>query len=983
MPTENVTTKFRVDISDLKKNITEANKQIKLARAEFKNATAGTDDWSKSADGLTAKIQAQNKIVDAEKSKLDALKQQLDRLNQSQQKGEQIIADLTAEYNNAVKTYGETSNEAKAYAKQLADAQAAQERNTKAADDLNVKILNQDTAVKKAQSELGKYENALADLGNNSETLTQKIERQESELQDLKTRYADVAGEQGKTSDEAKDLASKISDLSGELKENKDKLSEASDAADELDKSIDDAGKAAEGAANGGFTVFKGVLSNLLTGVINKLTGAITDLGSEAIDNSDAMAKFEQTMGFAGYDDKAIKTARDNVQDYADKTVYNLDTIANTTAQLAANGIDDYTGLTQAAGNLNAVAGGNADTFKSVAMVMTQTAGAGKLTTENWNQLADAVPGASGVLQKALKDAGAYTGDFREAMADGQITADEFNKAIMELGSDPVAVEAATSTETFEGAIGNLKATAVNGFMQIYDTIGRENVTKAITKASKLIEKIIPPIQKAVKWFIKNIPNITTAVVALGTAVGTYLAYTTAVQIMTKGWKSLAIAQKAVTAAQWLMNAAMNANPIGIIVAAIAGLVAAFVLLWKKSESFRNFWKGVWDKIKAVAMPIIDAIKNAFQAFWDFIKPIIDLIKDKIFGAIEEIKEMFTAFWEMIKAIWDLVAPYFTAIWDNVKAVFSGVIEFFSGIFSAAWDAIKLVWDVVSGYFSVIWESIKAVFSVVKEVLSGFFSTAWEAIKAIWDTVTGYFKMIWNNIKAIFSVVKDVLTGNFSGAWEGIKKIFANVKTFFSGVWNSIKNVFSSVGTWFKSIFSTAWTNIKNVFSKVGDFFGGIWNTIKSKFKSIGTKVADAIGGAFKSAINAVIGTVEKAINFIPRAINKAIKLINKLPGVEISKMPTIELPRLAKGGIVNRSTLAEVGENGAEAIIPLEKNKAGLKKIASLLAGEMGGATMSGKTTGGNVTYTFNQTNNSPKALSRYEIYRQTKNLINAAKGV
>ena len=87
-------------------------------------------------------------------------------------------------------------------------------------------------------------------------------------------------------------------------------------------------------------------------------------------------------------------------------------------------------------------------------------------------------------------------------------------------------------------------------------------------------------------------------------------------------------------------------------------------------------------------------------------------------------------------------------------------------------------------------------------------------------------------------------------------------------------------------------------------------------------------------------------------------------------------IPELARGGIVNgRAFIA--GEAGEEAIIPLENNTAGLKKIAALLSSEMGMQ----KTE--NITYTFNQTNNSPKALSRYEIYRQTRNLVNAMKGV
>ncbi|HFD1610636.1 TPA: tape measure protein [Enterococcus faecium] len=139
-----------------------------------------------------------------------------------------------------------------------------------------------------------------------------------------------------------------------------------------------------------------------------------------------------------------------------------------TTAQLAANGVKDFDGLTQAIGNVNAVSGGNSDTFKSVAMAMTQTVGAGKLTTENFNQIADAIPGASGKIQQALKEMGAYTdGDFREAMANGEISAEELNEAFMQLGMTDVAKKAAGSTDTIEGAVGNLRASAVNMINEI------------------------------------------------------------------------------------------------------------------------------------------------------------------------------------------------------------------------------------------------------------------------------------------------------------------------------------------------------------------------------------------------------------------------------------------------------------------------------------------------------------------------------------
>lgn len=199
---------------------------------------------------------------------------------------------------------------------------------------------------------------------------------------------------------------------------------------------------------------------------------------SAAVEASDSTDKFKSTLNFAGVDTDTIDRLTKSTQAYADATVYDLADIRNVTAQLAANGVKDYDRLAEAAGNLNAVAGGNAETFKSVGMVLTQTAGQGKLTTENFNQLSDAIPGASGKIQKALADMGAYTGNFRDAMEKGEISAEEFNQAIMELGMTDAAQEAATSTKTFEGALGNWDAA-----IQKLITKGLDAVKPAFTKA--------------------------------------------------------------------------------------------------------------------------------------------------------------------------------------------------------------------------------------------------------------------------------------------------------------------------------------------------------------------------------------------------------------------------------------------------------------------------------------------------------------------
>lgn len=267
-----------------------------------------------------------------------------------------------------------------------------------------------------------------------------------------------------------------------------------------------------------------GAMGGLAASIGAKLVGAVQGLTGEITDASDSAQKFASTLSFADIDDSAIKDLTASTQAYADETVYDLSDIRNTTAQLAANGVDNYAQLAEAAGNLNAVAGGNADTFKSVAMVMTQTAGAGKLTTENWNQLSDAIPGASGKLQEALKANGAYTGNFRDALEKGQVSAEEFNKAVMDLGMTDAAKEAATSTATIEGAMGNLVAAGVKAGMVLLDAF-KPFVTGAINGASETIGQVTDGVVRFFDAAQSNgsVQQLVDTVGALGGAAGNVL----------------------------------------------------------------------------------------------------------------------------------------------------------------------------------------------------------------------------------------------------------------------------------------------------------------------------------------------------------------------------------------------------------------------------------------------------------------------------
>lgn len=229
---------------------------------------------------------------------------------------------------------------------------------------------------------------------------------------------------------------------------------------------------------------------------VGGVTAALTAEIPAAISASDATDKFKKTLEFAGVDPSRIKQLTAAAQTYADQTVYDLSDIQSVTAQLAANGVKDFDKMAEAAGNVNAIAGGTKDTFKQVALALVQINGAGKLTTQDWNQIAAAIPGASGKLQEALKNNAAFTGNFRDAMSQGQITAEEFNQALMDLGFTDVAEQAAKSASTFEGAWGNLEAAVEKGLVASLDKV-KEPLTDIINAVG---EQLGPAFDSAGKY---------------------------------------------------------------------------------------------------------------------------------------------------------------------------------------------------------------------------------------------------------------------------------------------------------------------------------------------------------------------------------------------------------------------------------------------------------------------------------------------------
>lgn len=346
---------------------------------------------------------------------------------------------------------------------------------------------------------------------------------------------------------------------------------------------------------------------------------------------------------------------------------------------------------------------------------------------------------------------------------------------------------------------------------------------------------------------------------------------------------------------------------------------SAFLLIAEVGKSAGAALKSIWDSFLS---KVVGATWTAFSGFLIGLADVLERVsKNK--AAVATLTSIVTVITSLVAAI-----KAYNTVMGIVKVVQAAAATS-GGILNAVWLANPIGLIVVA---------LGAVIAVIVEVI-----TYWDYLVLIWEESGKQWKKWLGDIGKWFS---DTWNSIVDGYWWFIDKITVGAQIiinlwqegcrqigdFFVGLWNGIVKTFQNIGQWFSDRFTEAWNGIKNAFSKVGEFFGGIWNSIVSTFSTIGIKVADAIGGAFKAAINGVIWTVEGALNLIPNAINGMISTINKLPGVSISAIPTVALPRLAKGGVLKKGQMAFLEGQGDEAVIPLSQNTEWIDKVAEKL---------------------------------------------------
>lgn len=312
------------------------------------------------------------------------------------------------------------------------------------------------------------------------------------------------------------------------------------------------------------------------------------------------------------------------------------------------------------------------------------------------------------------------------------------------------------------------------------------------------------------------------------------------------------------------------------------------------ANNFNDLWNTHLKPFVDNVAGLIGSIADAIKVLWEnWIKPLVDWIIQNIIPVLVPIFE----------SIWNTISSVFGAIADTIGGIiqtFKGLIDFIVGIFTGDWNK---AWEGIKTFFTGIWNAIKGVVSIVWNAIKGIIETAVNVIKGIITTVFNAIKSIISNI---FNAVKNTVTN----IWNGIK----------NNIINSVNNIKNGI----INAFQTAYNKITSIFRNIGSFFSGVWNGIKNTFSALGTKIGDAISGAVKAGINGLLGMIERTVNGFINMINGAIGVINAIPGVNISKLNTLNIPRLAEGGYVKANTpqLAMIGDNKyqGEVVAPEDK---------------------------------------------------------------
>ena len=722
---------------------------------------------------------------------------------------------------------------------------------------------------KGVDAELKKVNNALKFNPKNTELLAQKqkllkdkVAQTAKSLEDLKSMQKQMDSDPSvdKNSEAYRTLQREIVTTESKLKHFEAELAKVTAQNSKLYKmgdAFDAAGKKIEAAGRK-----LAPISKAAAGVTAAL-GAITYKAGKAADDINTLSK--QT-GIATKDLQLYAAA-------ADLTDVSVEAMAKTHQKLKKNMLGAMDGTND-----------QAQYFKQLGIEITNSDG----SLRDANEVFDETIAALGKMENeterdaiAMAIFGKSANELNPIIEDGGETYRKVSEMMSKYGLEPIDQEALDKANEFNDQIDTIKLV----FTQAVQIIGTKLASTLLPVMEKVTEAAAKIAEKIAGLSGKNLAKLGGASAALSALAPVLIVGGKALQLF--GAKLQKVAEFAAKVGVKFPKAAkamrLFLNPIGLIVAALAGLGLAIGKSGKSADELVKIFDGM--------------VKNVVAKIGELIPKVVEIVKNIASTIVKNIPVMLQGLSTLLQAVLQAVIKYAPTLLQGAVKLFTALVNSIPVILPKLLTAIT-----------------NLIGAVVKK-LPTFVPLILKAAVTMFSAI----------VKAIPKVVKSLVTA--------LPAIGKAMLTYFKGLRTSIHNVFKNIGTWLANKFGSAWSAIKGKFKGWGEFWGGLWTKIKDKFKSIGSNISIAISTSIRSGLNKLLSALEAKLNHVVVTINKIIMGINKYTPLNIGTIGAVQLPRLAKGGVLNGAQTVIAGEAGPEAIIPLDKLFAQMDKMADRMA--------------------------------------------------
>jgi len=444
----------------------------------------------------------------------------------------------------------------------------------------------------------------------------------------------------------------------------------------------------------------------------------------------------------------------------------------------------------------------------------------------------------------------------------------------------------------------------------------------------------------SLKTALSGIKVIISAVTYAQTAYNAVVNITKSAMVAYKAAQAAAAAAgQGMTVVQWALNAAMAANPIGLIIAGIVALIAIIIVLVKN-----------WDKVKEAAKKVWDAVVGFVKAAWEGIKKIASAIGDFFSGIWDGVKNVAGNAWDGIKNVagkaWDGIKSGASKaggfLKDNWKSIALGMVNPMAGGLKALYDHnekfrnfVDNSWGKIKDFASNAWEGIKGAANNAWSGIKNVAGNAWEKMKGGASKAGEFLKGNW---KTIAVGMVNPWAGGLKAMYDHNEKFRSLVDTSFNKIKDFATSVWNKMPDGVKDVFIKIKDNISGVIDGIKEFFTGLWTAIKEGPRA----TIEFLKNAFFGLFDAIKQKVESFVNFFKEKIEGVKNFfggigdkVGGFVGGAVDKFKSF-LPGHAEGGIFTHRHIAEIAESGAEAVVPLNNSPQGFDiwKEAGLIGG-------------------------------------------------